>query len=112
MIDHSQMMIGTLEGCIIKIIDQKETYSYDIISLLKQYGFVNAKESIIYPLLVLLEKDKLITSVYKEIPLGPKRKYYYITDSGHAYVKEFRQIWNDVRNTVDKIVEGEENECH
>lgn len=108
MIDHTQVMRGTLEGCIVKIIHQEEAYSYDIISRLRQYGFVSANESTIYPILVLLENKKLITYVYKKIPLGPKRKYYYLTDSGLIYLKEFRQIWNDVRNTVDKILEGDQ----
>jgi PadR family transcriptional regulator PadR len=107
MVDRSQMMRGTLEGCIIKIICQEETYGYDIVSRLKQYGFTDAKEGTIYPLLVRLEKKKLITYIYKESPLGPKRKHYYLTTSGHAFLEEFRQVWNDVRDSVDKIMEGE-----
>lgn len=105
MVDPSQMMRGTLEGCIIKIISKNETYGYDIVSKLKEYGFTDAKEGTIYPLLVRLERKNLITAKYKESPLGPKRKHYYLTSLGEVYLDEFLKIWRDVRNSVDRIME-------
>jgi PadR family transcriptional regulator PadR len=105
MVDPSQMMRGTLEGCIIKIISKNETYGYDIVSKLKEYGFTDAKEGTIYPLLVRLERKNLITAKYKESPLGPKRKHYYLTSLGKDYLDEFIKIWRDVRNSVDRIME-------
>ncbi|MDW7669561.1 MAG: PadR family transcriptional regulator [Bacillota bacterium] len=105
MVDPSQMMRGTLEGCIIKIISKNETYGYDIVSKLKEYGFTDAKEGTIYPLLVRLERKNLITAKYKESPLGPKRKHYYLTSLGEDYLYEFLEIWRDVRNSVDRIME-------
>ena len=35
----SQMLKGTLEGCILGILSQKETYGYEISSQLAAYGF-------------------------------------------------------------------------
>ena len=35
----SQMLKGTLEGCILAIISKKETYGYEISEQLKEYGF-------------------------------------------------------------------------
>jgi PadR family transcriptional regulator PadR len=98
-------MRGTLEGCIIKIISQEETYGYAIVSRLKCFGFEEAKEGTIYPLLVRLEKKQLITSTYQPSPLGPKRKHYSLTPLGKAYLSEFQQVWQSVRNSVDEILE-------
>lgn len=100
-------MRGTLEGCIVKIISEKETYGYEIVSKLKEYGFYDVKEGTIYPLLVRLEKREIISSVYKESPLGPKRKYYFITKAGEEYIEEFISAWNDVKNSVDQVLGGE-----
>lgn len=107
MIDRSQLMRGTLEGCILKIISEEETYGYEIVSSLQKYGFYDTKEGTIYPLLVRLEKKEIISSIYKESPLGPKRKYYFITNLGEEYLKEFRTAWNEVKGSVDRVLGGE-----
>lgn len=107
MIDRSQLMRGTLEGCILKIISEDETYGYEIVSSLQEYGFYDAKEGTIYPLLVRLEKKEIISSIYKESPLGPKRKYYFITKLGEEYLNEFVSVWNEVKYSVDRVLEGE-----
>lgn len=106
MVDRSQLMRGTLEGCIVKIISQEETYGYEIVSRLQQYGFDDVKEGTTYPILVRLERKKLISSVYKESPLGPKRKYYFLTNAGKDFLREFELVWNDVKQSVDRIIRG------
>ncbi|MGB4587734.1 MAG: PadR family transcriptional regulator [Clostridiaceae bacterium] len=107
MVDRSQLMRGTLEGCIIKIISDEVTYGYEIVSRLRDYGFEEAGENSIYPILLRLEKKKIISSIYKESPLGPKRKYYYLTNLGKDFLVEFEMAWNSVKNSVDKILKGE-----
>ena len=37
----SQMLKGMLEGCVLKIISEHETYGYEISETLKLYGFGN-----------------------------------------------------------------------
>ena len=107
MVDRSQLMRGTLEGCIVKIISEEETYGYEIISRLQDYGFEDVKEGSTYPILVRLEKKKIISSVYKESPLGPKRKYYFLTDMGEDFLREFEIVWSDVKKSVDRVLKGE-----
>ena len=107
MVDRSQLMRGTLEGCIVKIISGEETYGYEIVSRLQDYGFEDVKEGSTYPILLRLEKKKIISSIYKESPLGPKRKYYILTDIGKEFLKEFEIVWNDVKRSVDQIMKGE-----
>lgn len=106
-VDRSQLMRGTLEGCIVKIISEEETYGYEIVSRLQDYGFDDAKEGTIYPILIRLEKKKIVSSTYKESPLGPKRKYYFLTDIGKEFLREFEIVWKDVKNSVDTIMKGE-----
>ena len=107
MVDRSQLMRGTLEGCIVKIISEEETYGYEIVSRLQNYGFEDVKEGSTYPILVRLEKKKIISSLYKESPFGPKRKYYFLTDIGKEFLREFEIVWNEVKKSVDKIMKGE-----
>lgn len=97
-------MRGTLEGCIVKIISKEETYGYEIITRLQSYGFEDVKEGTTYPILVRLEKKNIVSSVYKDSPLGPKRKYYFLTDFGKEFLEQFELMWNDVKGTVDRIL--------
>lgn len=101
--DKAQMLKGVLEGCILKIIGQHETYGYEIVAKLQAYGFTDVKEGTLYPLLLRLEKKELIKAMFKESPLGPKRKYYSLTVEGKAYVEQFYLVWKEVADSVENI---------
>src|SRR5674476_631975 len=79
MFDKSQLMRGTLEGCILKVISVEVTYGYEIMERLISFGFDDIREGTIYPLLLRLEKKNFISSEFRASPLGANRKYYYIT---------------------------------
>ena len=70
----SQMLKGTLEGCILQIISRRETYGYEIAEPLMRYGFGKIAEGTIYPLLLRLERNGLVLTEYRPSELGPKRK--------------------------------------
>lgn len=105
--DKSQLMKGILEGCILKIIDQSETYGYEIVVKLQENGFQGVKEGTLYPLLLRLEKKGLIAATYKPSPLGPSRKYYSLTEEGQSYLKHFCTSWHEVCQSVDHIFKEE-----
>ncbi len=102
--DRSQLMRGTLEGCILKIIDEKTTYGYEIMTSLKKHGFSDISEGTIYPLLLRLEKQGSITSKLLPSPLGPRRKYYSITEYGQRYLLSFVTTWKDISRSVGIIL--------
>lgn len=102
----AQMLKGLLEGCILKVIAQEETYGYRICEDLVSGGFSEVNEGTVYPILIRLEKKGFIASVKKDSPLGPKRKYFHLTDTGLAYLKMFSDIWRETSKTVDYFMEG------
>lgn len=104
MFDKSQLMRGTLEGCILKIISLEVTYGYEIMLKLTGYGFNDIREGTIYPLLVRLEKKDLIYGEFKPSPLGPSRKYYFITKRGKEALNSFEAYWQSISVAVTKIL--------
>lgn len=102
--DRSQLMRGTLEGCILKIISEKTTYGYEIMISLKSKGFDDISEGTIYPLLMRLEKQGSIKSELLPSPLGPKRKYFTVTPSGRAYLESFENSWRRISQSVSNII--------
>jgi PadR family transcriptional regulator PadR len=99
----SQMLKGTLEGCILKVISQKETYGYEISEKLREYGFSNISEGTIYPLLLRLEKNGLIIAQYRESPVGPKRKYFSLAQAGNEEMDRFYSSWIELKNAINKL---------
>ena len=99
----SQMLKGTLEGCILAIISKSETYGYEISRQLEEYGFGTIAEGTVYPLLLRLEKNGLITAVYRQSELGPKRKYYSLTEAGRQEMKEFFRNYHELTTAVEQL---------
>ena len=104
MFDKSQLMRGTLEGCILKVIAAETTYGYEIMEKLVRHGFDDIREGTIYPLLVRLEKKELISSEVRPSPLGPSRKYYSITPEGRSMLDSFLSCWKSVSGAVENVM--------
>lgn len=102
----SQMLKGTLEGCILAIISRQETYGYEISQQLEQFGFGKIAEGTIYPLLLRLEKNKLISAEYRSSELGPKRKYYKLTEAGKAEMESFIMSYRELKTAVDGLLDN------
>ena len=100
----SQMLKGTLEGCILAILAQKETYGYEISTRLADYGFGTITEGTIYPLLLRLEKNELVSAAFRPSELGPKRKYYSLTPAGEAELQQFIQNYAELSHAVDSLL--------
>ncbi len=108
--DKSQLMRGTLEGCILKVISRKTTYGYEILEYLKKHGFSDIAEGTLYPLLLRLEKQGNIHSSLLPSPFGPRRKYFSITEKGREYLSGFELCWGALAENVGKIIEGGEED--
>lgn len=89
------------------IINKHDTYGYGILEILKHNGFSDITEGTIYPILIRLEKQGMLSSQLKESPLGPRRKYYSLTQKGESELSEFLQEWELLSKNVDGLIRGE-----
>ena len=53
----SQIVRGTLEYCILLMLDKKVYYGYEILQELSKYPIITSTESTVYPLLRRLKKE-------------------------------------------------------
>lgn len=100
----SQMLKGILEGCILKIIGQKEIYGYEMNLTLKEYGISTVSDGTIYPLLLKLQKQDLIIGEMRSSDEGPMRKYYRLTDKGKDQLEIFEKEWEVLSSSVNNIL--------
>ncbi len=105
----SQIRRGTLEFCILLLINKKPRYGYELISLLEKWPIVAAKESTIYPLLRRLLKEEYLISFWQETTEGlPPRKYYSVTEEGSLYLSAMSAEWENLLETIGAMKREEE----
>lgn len=100
----SQLLKGTLEGCILAVLSRAPTYGYEITEQLAEYGFGQIAEGTIYPLLLRLEKSGLAQAEYRSSEVGPKRKYYALTEKGRTELQTFLTSYRELTAAVDRLL--------
>lgn len=104
MSDTTQMLKGILDGCLLAIIKDGEIYGYELASRLESYGFNSFSEGTIYPLLLRMQKEGLITATLRKSTAGPKRKYYSLTQKGEQELELFSKRWEQLSSTVNHVL--------
>ena len=104
---QSQMLKGVIEGVILAIIKDRETYGYEIVEKLRINGFYNMTESTVYPILNRLKKRGYILGTFRKSSVGPKRKYYFITDKGKKFLEEFERDFKALEKAVNTVLKSE-----
>ena len=98
----AQMRKGTLEYCILLILNKTDAYASDIINQLKKNHLI-VVEGTLYPLLTRQKNAALLSYRWEESTQGPPRKYYTITEIGRAYLKEMDKGWSELVDTINSI---------
>ena len=63
--NNTEMLKGVLEGCVLQIISQGETYGYAITQQLKELGFTDVAEGTVYTITSRLERQNLLETEKK-----------------------------------------------
>jgi PadR family transcriptional regulator PadR len=99
----AQMKKGVLEFCILSVLSNGENYPSEIIEKLKSAKLI-VVEGTLYPLLMRLKNDGLLTYRWEESNSGPPRKYYKLTPIGKQYLKELSATWSELVDAVNKTI--------
>ncbi|MFJ8260507.1 PadR family transcriptional regulator [Rummeliibacillus sp. NPDC094406] len=102
---ETQLLKGVLEGCVLSIIKQQPVYGYELVQMMRNYGFTTIVGGTIYPLMQKLEKQGLIKTKELASPDGPNRKYFFITPDGEQQLEGFREQWSSLIVKVNRILE-------
>lgn len=104
-----QLKKGVLEMLVLKLICDRPTYGYELLSRLKTIsnGRFVLKEGTLYPILYRLEDEKLIEARWSqgEGRIAPK-KMYEATRTGQEENLRRQRIWREFGETVDGFLTG------
>lgn len=98
-----QMRKGILEFCILHIISRGEVYASDMLEELTSAKII-VKEGTLYPLLTRLRKANLVEYKWVESNSGPPRKYYTLTQEGHAFLESLSETWEGLVSSTNQII--------
>lgn len=101
----SQLRKGVVELAILALLHGGEAYGAEIVERLGAHPGLAITVGTAYPLLSRLKKAGLITSVWRESPAGPPRKYYRLSAAGDVAFGSMAKAWTDMRDAMDALLE-------
>ena len=103
----SRLLWGTVEMLILEVVSHGLTYGYEIAQTVcdRSRGYFELKEGSLYPALHRLERQKMLSSFWREID-GRRRKYYKLTLSGQKALEARKQEWTSFATGVQGVLGG------
>lgn len=94
-----------LDAIVLAVVSVEEqgTYGYKITQDVR--AVLDVSESTLYPVLRRLQKDECL-EVYDQEFAGRNRRYYKLTDKGHAQLKLYKCEWKTYTSKISKLFEG------
>ena len=99
----SQLRRGVLELCVLRLLGERASYGYEIVSTLEAFGPLAAGENTVYPLLRRLKGEKLLETFTAESSAGPPRLYYRLTAVGRRRLDALDEEWGALVRAVSRV---------
>jgi len=102
---NKSLISGSTEILILRLLEEKDMYGYEMIDVLRQRSkdVFELKAGTLYPLLHSLELKKIVTS-YESESNGKMRKYYQITKNGRGYLQDKKTEWQTYAQAVADVL--------
>ncbi len=99
------LLSGSTTMLILKLLEEKDQYGYEMIETLKKRSnnVFELKAGTLYPILHGLEEKGLLKSYEREAG-GKVRKYYRITKNGKKELREREASWNEYAQAVNGVL--------
>lgn len=106
---NSDLIRGHIDTIILKILLHGDNYGYEIMKAvsINSNNEYELKEPSLYTSLKRLEKQGHIISYWGDGSQGGRRKYYRVTDSGHAAYKKALAEWLHAQKIITRLLQGD-----
>jgi PadR family transcriptional regulator PadR len=105
--NNAQVLKGLLDALVLQALSQGDSYGFEIYQTITEQMQDDAglfRESTLYPLLHRLEAKGFVEPYWKPGNRGTDRKYYRITKSGKAQLKERVEDWLQVVRVLKRTI--------
>lgn len=99
---NKDLVAASAGPMVLGILTEGDTYGYAIVKRVRELsgGDLEWTDGLLYPLLHRLEDAGHVRSTWVKSESGPRRKYYSITDAGHAALAEHQRQWRTVHEAL------------
>lgn len=104
-----ELMRGAGPLAVLKLLDRREMYGYELIDELaaKTSGVLAMGQSTLYPMLYNLEAKGLIEAAWRDAPAGAggtrERKYYRLTPRGRKRLQEDQRQFQALAGALTQL---------
>ena len=110
---QKELHAGIVSLVLLSVLDGagEPSYGYQIAKSIDagRKSVPMMKQGALYPVLRSLESSGLLDSHVDPSVSGPPRRYYSITDTGRQTLGNWIDIWNNTKNFVDNLLQGEDD---
>ncbi len=98
-----QFRKGLLELCVLNMLAAQESYGYEIVRNLEEFGVLSVSESTLYPILSRLRRDGYLRVRLAPSQSGPQRRYFTLTNLGQSYTRSLNLYWDGLTEAVSRL---------
>ena len=93
---------------VLAILAEGESYGYAILKRVRELsdGDLEWTDGMLYPLLQRLHRLGYVTTEWRSPPEGRRRRYYAMTEAGHAALAEHQRQWLVVTRALGDVWRG------
>jgi PadR family transcriptional regulator, regulatory protein PadR len=102
---EAQLRKGALEMAALASLWSGRLYGLEIIRFLESNSRLVLAEGTIYPILNRLKAEGMLTSDWVEAEAGHPRKYYALTESGRARLRQMAEAWANFAGGLSQLLE-------
>lgn len=106
---NKELLKGSTTMLILNLLNKEDMYGYQMTKTLENMSdnTFTLKEGTLYPILHVLENEKMIESYFDDEASLRKRKYYRITKEGQKLLNQKKQEWHLFFTTINKVIGGD-----
>lgn len=99
-----RMVHGFLQACLLALLEDGPDYGLSLGQRLADAGLEDIPGGTLYPALLRLEQQGLVTASRRESDSGPPRKYFTLNDAGRAELGRRRHEWAQFAAVLGGII--------
>ena len=100
---RQQWLHGFLDMCLLCLLVERSDYGLGLTERLSGAGLGEVPGGTLYPSLLRLEKQGLVSTEWRTSATGPRRKYYTLTPQGESAAEERIAGWGEFRAAIDTL---------
>jgi PadR family transcriptional regulator, regulatory protein PadR len=103
----ADLLRGHTETIVLAVLRRGDSYGFEIFKTIRDAtgGAYEIKEATLYASYRRLVRDGLVEAFWGDETQGGRRKYYRITDAGHAVYQRNVEAWVATRTIIDSLLD-------